>query len=79
MTKIRWIVAAAAVAALVYALVPSLPSPGAARASNAGATANWSILRRDTSMLMASSGERTQDQRIRMYATGLPRTFIRTR
>jgi peroxiredoxin len=34
MSKIRWIVAAAAVAALVYALVPSLPSPGAAVANN---------------------------------------------
>ena len=29
MTKIRWVVAAAAVAALVYALIPSLPSPAA--------------------------------------------------
>jgi peroxiredoxin len=28
MTKIRWVVAVAAVAALVYAFVPSLPSPG---------------------------------------------------
>lgn len=35
MTKIRWIVAGAAVVALVYALIPSLPSPGAAVAKKA--------------------------------------------
>jgi thiol-disulfide isomerase/thioredoxin len=39
MTKIRWIVAGAAVAALVYALIPSLPSPAAVVADN-GAAAN---------------------------------------
>ena len=35
MTKIRWIVAGAAVVALVYALIPSLPSQGAAVAKKA--------------------------------------------
>jgi cytochrome c biogenesis protein CcmG/thiol:disulfide interchange protein DsbE len=38
MSKIRWVVAAAAVAALVYALIPSLPSPAAVVADGATAT-----------------------------------------
>jgi peroxiredoxin len=40
MAKIRWVVAGAAVAALVYALIPSLPSPAAlVDAENGAATA----------------------------------------
>ncbi len=38
MTKIRWIVAGAAVAALIYAFIPSLPSPAAVVADGAAAT-----------------------------------------
>lgn len=36
MTKIRWVVAVAAVAALVYAFIPSLPSPAAKTAGSSG-------------------------------------------
>jgi thiol-disulfide isomerase/thioredoxin len=39
MAKIRWVVAGAAVAALVYALIPSLPSPAALVDADTGAAA----------------------------------------
>jgi thiol-disulfide isomerase/thioredoxin len=39
MAKIRWVVAGAAVAALVYALIPSLPSPAALVDADNGAAA----------------------------------------